>query len=106
MHRSICTGNKLCFRHDLETAWAAHEKRMKHTKSSLDTGRPVRRLASPSRKEALREQHLDRVDKENVILLQKMDSIYNRSTRRLDSEEAEMIPKRSCTLSTLNTQYR
>lgn len=62
MHRSICTGNRLCFRHDLQLAWDAHEQHLQRAKSVVDTSKPIAPLLSPSKKHILQEQQLDRID--------------------------------------------
>jgi hypothetical protein len=109
MHRSIKVGNKLCFDKDLKRAWLIHEAKMKNIRSSIDTGRirPLIPLISSSKKEALKEEKMDYIDKENKFLLQKMDSIYNRSIPLHYIGQSEVaIVKNNSLLTTLNRGVR
>lgn len=92
MHRSITIGNKLCYDKDLKRAWLIHECKLKKLKSTVDTGRKLHTptMPKPGKKEALKENRIKVIDRENSILLDRINAINCKGS------SWGLIQRRSC----------
>lgn len=100
MYRQLPTANKI-----LTDKWNTrqhhiHENKVRTMKSSVDTGRPATwgKIRSKAKKEQLIEDRYTEIERENRILLEKMQTIMSHRTTSLDGRHVRH--------KSLNSGYR
>lgn len=96
MHRAIPVPNKICEEKRRKREYELHRKKLSNIKSSIDNSppKPMKHLKTKPKKVQLEQERFETIQRENMILLNKMMDIMNGS-HRLDNNNTSMNYRQS-----------